>query len=164
MMQNIDLREIDRLTAAATVMGEARGEPYEGKVAVAWVIRNRMTAKRWWGKFTEGNRLLTGLMPPPNSAVAVCRKPWQFSCWNKNDPSLIVCKTFSEPALLQRNINNIQFQECLRAVDQAFSGAVADPTFGATHYFNPKVAKPVWRHDGVLTATIGAHEFFRGID
>ena len=59
---------------ARTLWGEARGESLAGQIAVAWTIRNRVNdgnAKSWWG---EGY-------------VGVCQKPYQFSCWNKNDPN-----------------------------------------------------------------------------
>ena len=50
---------------AATVWGEARGEPFEGKVAVAWVIINRSRKPGWWGEDIR----------------SVCSARWQFSCW-----------------------------------------------------------------------------------
>ena len=39
-LKNDDIRA-DMDVAARTVYGEARGEPDEGKIAVAWVIRTR---------------------------------------------------------------------------------------------------------------------------
>ena len=52
----------DLLTMARTLWGEARGEPDSGKIAVAWVIRNRAEKS---GK----------------SIADVCLQPHQFSCW-----------------------------------------------------------------------------------
>ena len=40
-------RALDLL--ARTVWGEARGECFRGKLAVAWVARNRAEHPRWWG-------------------------------------------------------------------------------------------------------------------
>lgn len=62
---------LDKLTDAQVValvlFGEARSEPVEGAIAVANVIRNRVTARRWFGAdYRE-----------------VCLKPWQFSCLSK---------------------------------------------------------------------------------
>src|SRR3546814_20461789 len=61
-----------------TLYGEARGDDWRGKVAVAWSILNRATidlhndgTPDWWGEGVAG----------------VCRKPWQDSCWNANDPT-----------------------------------------------------------------------------
>src|SRR5688572_19754753 len=64
--------EIDVL--ARTVWGEARGEGSIGMQAVACVVLNRVAvaesrAGYWWG----------------NTIVQVCQKPYQFSCWNKDD-------------------------------------------------------------------------------
>lgn len=52
----------------ATVWMEARGEPYEGKLAVAAVIRNRARLR---------NR--------PEDEI--CLEPKQFSCWLASDPN-----------------------------------------------------------------------------
>ena len=68
--------EKDRDILARTLWGEARGEGFDGQIAVAWTIRNRVfdgKAKSWWG---EGY-------------AEVCLKPWQFSCWNQNDPNYV---------------------------------------------------------------------------
>lgn len=61
---------------ARTIYGEARGESISGQEAIASVILNRVAfAKRrgryWWG----------------NTIAGVCLAPWQFSCWNENDPN-----------------------------------------------------------------------------
>ncbi len=58
-------------TAARTIWGEARGENYVTKLCVATVIVNRWEAQTWFGKTVQ----------------EVCLKPWQFSCWNENDPN-----------------------------------------------------------------------------
>jgi hypothetical protein len=66
--------EKDRDILARTIFGEARGEGVAGQIAVAWTIRNRVNDgkdKSWWGEGYAG----------------VCQKPYQFSCWNKNDPN-----------------------------------------------------------------------------
>jgi hypothetical protein len=45
----------DELRAmAATIWGEARGEPLDGKVAVGWVIRNRAANPGGWGRDIRG--------------------------------------------------------------------------------------------------------------
>lgn len=73
------MEEQDIDVLARTIWAEARGEGMAGQVAVGWAIRNRVDADLghdgkadWWG---EGY-------------VGVCKAPWQFSCWNKNDPNL----------------------------------------------------------------------------
>lgn len=51
-----------------TIVGEARGEPIEGQIAVGNVIMNRVKATR-------------------KSVKHICLAPRQFSCWNDNDPN-----------------------------------------------------------------------------
>ncbi len=70
------LKEMEIDVLARTLWGEARGEGSTGMEAVASVILNRVeVAKRrghyWWG----------------NKIIQVCQKPYQFSCWNKQDPN-----------------------------------------------------------------------------
>lgn len=137
--------DVDAL--ARTVYGEARGEPMPGKVAVAWCIRNRVELDLhddgkpdWWG---EGY-------------TAVCRKPWQFSCWNANDPNL--------PKLKAVTLDNPDFRDCMLAALQVIQGHVKDPTGGATHYVAwQSIAPPAWTKDAESTGRIYKHEFFRGV-
>ena len=67
----VDLEDADIL--ARTIMGEARGESTEGQIAVAWAILNRARSGMWFGCGGDIH--------------AVCVKPYQFSCWNDDDPS-----------------------------------------------------------------------------
>lgn len=73
----------DREIFAKTVYGEARGEPEEGQIWVAWVIKNRARAnKSYWGGSKIGD---------------VCRKRLQFSSWNGKTDIVI-----NEPAKYQK--------------------------------------------------------------
>lgn len=60
----------DVVTLARTLWGEARGEPIEGQVAVAWVIRNRADGARFAGQ----------LLGREGAVAHVCLTLWQFSC------------------------------------------------------------------------------------
>src|SRR5206468_12010195 len=51
---------------AATLVGECRGEPIEGIIGVANVIRNRAFAA-------------------DSTLKEICLAPKQFSCWNEDD-------------------------------------------------------------------------------
>jgi N-acetylmuramoyl-L-alanine amidase len=125
----------DLSIGALTVYGEARGEGPRGWEAVAWVIRNRAERPCWWGRTVK----------------EVCQKPWQFSCWNKNDPNskkLAALKP-DHPLLVE-----------IKAVVQAvFDGTIPDPTGGATHYHTEEVS-PVWARGKQPTRIIGAHHFY----
>lgn len=140
-------KELD--TVVRTLWGEARGESTEGKVAVAWVIRNRVDIDLhndgkpdWWGEGYTG----------------VCRKPWQFSCWNKNDPNY----QYMSGA---KRIPDIQYDVCQEIVLDVVDSIVDDPTDGATHYYNPKGVKntPAWVKGATFTGKIGNHLFYKDV-
>lgn len=122
---------------ARTLWGEARGEPAEGKIAVAWVICNRVAKPRWWGR----------------DVISVCRKPWQFSCWNENDPN--------RTKLLAVTPATESFLRCIARAAGVLAGIYTDPTGGATHYLNPHLADPDWDDGMIVTARIGRHVFFK---
>lgn len=56
---------------AKTIYGEARGAGVIDKIAVGAVIRERVLRPGWWGDSWE----------------TVCLAPYQFSCWNEDDPN-----------------------------------------------------------------------------
>ncbi|UVE47624.1 cell wall hydrolase [Pseudomonas chlororaphis] len=136
--------EKDRDILARTLWGEARGEGLAGQIAVAWTIRNRVNdgrTKSWWGEGYAG----------------VCQAPYQFSCWNKNDPNY----QFLSGA---KPIQAGQFAQALRAADQVIAGAVPDPTGGATHYYATTMPKvPAWAAKARQTVRIGQHVFFKDV-
>ena len=136
--------EKDRDVLARTLWGEARGEGLSGQIAVAWTIRNRVQdgkAKSWWGEGYAG----------------VCQKPYQFSCWNKNDPNFAYLSGAKE----------IPFRELAQARiagDQVIAGKVPDSTGGATHYYATTMPKPpVWTVGAKWTFTLGRHVFFKDV-
>jgi len=121
---------------ARTLWGEARGEPYAGKLAVAWVIRNRARNK---------HRKETTL-------AGVCTEPSQFSCWNFDDPNRAKMEAidYSDP----------HFCECLRAALEVMHAPMeADPTHGA-EYYHANWVDPYWARGKTATATIGGHKFY----
>lgn len=129
---------------ARTLYGEARGEPVRGKEAVAAVVMNRVARAQtrenhWWGHTV--------------SEVVLC--PWQFSCWNRNDPN--------RARILAVDAQDPNFQTCLRIARRAVAGALADPTGGATHY-HAKRARPLWSVGRIPSAVIGNHKFYNDVD
>lgn len=121
---------------AATIYGEARGEPWQGKVAVAWVIQNRLKSRRWG-----------------NSYRSVVTAPKQFSCWNASDPNY---------AVIQRaNLEDAVFQSCVAAGAAAHFDLCNDPTDGALHYAASYI-RPKWATDDFVK--IGHHHFYRGVN
>lgn len=127
--------EID--TCARTIWGEARGEGSIGMQAVAAVIQNRLKIAKAKGKFWWGN-----------SVIEICQKPYQFSCWNRDDPNY-------------RKILNVDQRD--PAFVKALNTArirLDDPTHGATHYHAVGIY-PFWARNQQPTATIGRHIFYR---
>lgn len=129
---------------ARTLWGEARGEGREGQEAIANVIMNRVVRARarqggwWWG----------------SDPVAVCRKPWQFSCWNPNDPNRRKLDWVSAKDPI--------FARCLAIAKRALAGELPDRTRGATHYHEQSLAPP-WSLGRTPTTQIGRHVFYADI-
>ena len=127
---------------AKTIYGEARGESVAGQEAVANVILNRVKMNliqpMWWGKTIQ----------------EVCLKPFQFSCWNKNDPNF---------KILQGDLSqNPVYQICERIAKRALAGCLKDNTNGATHYHS-FACHPLWARHLVPCAQIGHHLFYKGV-
>jgi hypothetical protein len=133
----INYSKKDREILIKTVWGEARGEPTNGKMAVAFVIINRTIKSQW-----------------PNTIESVCLQPWQFSCWNDNDPN-------------RGRVNNLNVEssepviaEVRRCVELVLQGLVTDNTNGADHYYADWIAVPHWAKGKTPSAVIGRHRFF----
>ncbi|OJW21155.1 MAG: hydrolase [Planctomycetales bacterium 71-10] len=122
---------------ARTLYGEARGEGRRGMEAVACVVLNRAKQPAWWGK----------------DIASVCLKPWQFSCWNQNDPN--------RPKLLTVDETDQSFRLALLIARQAVAGKLADITDGADHYYDYRIKKPKWAEGREKAALIGHHAFYK---
>lgn len=134
------MEEKDILALAQTLWGEARGEDDEGMMAVCCTVINRFNSKKWFaGKTIE----------------ETCKKPWQYSCWNKDDPN--------RPKMLR--LTYIELKRELDIIKKVCSGVYNDITCGATHYYNPEACEmPKWAIGKVPCYTHGKHLFFKEID
>lgn len=131
---------------ARTMYGEARGEGAAGMAAVGHVVFNRVDARSWWGR----------------DVVGVCHKPWQFSCWNENDPNRarVLAVGGADPTFRRA----CDIAAALTEAQAAGQRSRDDPTDGATHYYAPRiVARPRWAAGLHPCARIGGHDFFRGV-
>ncbi len=138
------LLELEADTLARTIFGEARNEGAVGMEAVACVVLNRVRVARkmrgyWWG----------------NSIIQVCQKPYQFSCWNRDDPN--------RKRVLEVDESNIYFVTCKRIAHRAVIGALRDITNGATHYHADYVL-PYWAKGEKPVTKIGRHIFFKLVE
>lgn len=114
--------ERDVVTLAKTLEGEARGEPDDGKAAIAWVIVNRAKKVR----FAGGGAGLVGAI------ARVCLAPAQFSCWNEGDPN--------RPYLLKAPAEAYAAERAI--AELVLEGVTPDPTNGADHYHT--IDPPPW--------------------
>lgn len=149
-----DDKQIDRardpaIIMAKTMWGEARGEGETGMYAVANVILNRVlvaqrqaTKNYWWGR----------------DIISVCLKPWQFSCWNHNDPNVKKIRTLNEDDKIFATAVKIARQ----IISDEHAGARTDITNGADHY-HTKSIMPRWAKGRVPCAVIGHHLFYKFI-
>ncbi len=146
---------------AMTLWGEARGGTLEAKAAVASVILKRADAPA--GRFFPKQHDGAGL----NERVKrVCLQPWQFSCFNADDPN--------RAKLLRPEVNDAlwAWQECIAVAAMALDGLLHDPTKGADHYFSPvyttddlgKIVirnKPNWADGKTPTLTLRGFMFYK---
>lgn len=124
--------------AAMTIWTEAQGEPYEGKLGVGEVIRNRM---------------IRNYSSDGTVAGTVARR-FQFSVWNDDA---------ADNALLIRALKIDDLDptviECIRAWHES---ARTNLVKKAVLYCNLQTvsARPAWASDDKLVRTIGNHSFF----
>jgi len=122
---------------ARTVWGESRGQGAAGMAGVAWVVKNRAAHPGWWGEDID----------------SVCLKPYQFDVWLQNDPNCDKCKAVT--------LDDHAFAEASRICAGVLSGAIPDPTNGATSYYDTSIQPPKWAVGKTPSAAIGAFRFFK---
>jgi len=83
----------------------------------------------------------------PDNVCAVVAQKNSFS-WYWDDKS----DTITKPA---------KFKQILLLSTQLWNEAVPDNTHGATHYFNPDKADPVWARKMTYLVTLDNHRFYR---
>jgi hypothetical protein len=123
-------------TLARTLYGEAKANDMADATAIACVVMNRVALPNW-----------------PDDVEAVCIQPYQFSCWNTNDPNR--ARIFKA--------SGSWFNQCVQLAMQAIEHKLSDPTQCSTHYHTPKV-KPAWSRSKKPVYQTGGHVFFNNID
>lgn len=135
------IEDMDELVLfEALLWGEARGEPVEGQIAVACVVRNRVNNPKWWGESWRG----------------VMLKAKQFSAFNEGNPNRVKIEAmdFSEG---NPGIVVVQLRYIMRGVRY---NAIRDNTKGANHYHTNRVS-PKWSKGKDPTAQFGNHKFYK---
>lgn len=118
------------------IAGEARGEDVKGMMAVGCVVRNRLEARGAGKTYQE-----------------VILRPYQFSCFNTNDPN--------REFLLEFDFNTGSgrfFRWIARGI---ISGMIPDLVGGATHYHAKRIPKPRGWDGMEPVAEIGNHIFYK---
>lgn len=113
-----------------TIIGEARGEPIEGQVAVGSVIRNRLHHNP---KYTNYND--------------VCLARNQFSCWNENDPNYPFLLELAHRMIFGQVISDVYFSQCLWVAEGIADNKIADNTHGSQFYMTTELFnsnRPKW--------------------
>ena len=141
-MPDIDIKELNCL--ALNIYHEARGESYQGKIAVANVTLNRVLHKKY-----------------PNSICGVVHQGRHYVNWKGNTMPVKHKCQFSWYCDGRSDIVH-EDNAWSSSRDIAFDvlmGWVDDNTHGATHYYNPHKADPYWASELLQTAELGNHVF-----
>lgn len=127
---------------ARTLYGEARGEYNRldgglgSLIAVGNVVMNRVRQQKWYGK----------------TVSEVCLKPWQFSCWNPNDPN---------QKMLTQPLEGKLFDICLMVAEKVIDGHWPDITGGCDHYHAMSLKQfPGWTLRAKAKYRVGQHIFY----
>lgn len=141
-MRNIDLTS-DLDVLFGTVAGEAENQPLIGMRAVAMSVMNRVPiAKAGHKQFGDG------------TVRGACLAHEQYDCWMPGaDRNRIM-------AIDLDNLSPAQ-QTCIVYAQQAIAGTLADPTSGATFYFEEHIAAPYWVPGMIWSGQFGTQLFWR---
>ena len=140
---------------AKTIYGESRGEGNLGMEAVGCVVINRWKSGKWFNGTDTNN-------DGYESIAEVCKQPWQFSCWNSDNPGLL--------EMVSCNLYNAPFRDCITIAllviansgDARWTGR--DKSNGATHYYSDRIPPPKWAMGKSPCQIIGHHRFFKDIN
>ena len=119
------------LVIALTLLGEARGEGFEGMAGVASVIQTRAIERK-------------------QTPTQVCLAPKQFSFWNGG---------VSE-AQKRKLLANPQAKNALHLAKLVAQKKIPNVVNGANHYHTFQVS-PKWSKGEQVVATIRNHKFYR---
>lgn len=126
MIKLNDLTPLEILTL--TIYGEARGEPIEGQIAVACVIRNRVNKRN-------------------KSYFEICTQPKQFSCWNEDDPNRAVLVEIAEKWTMNSPVDNIHLRQCQWIASGIVNNSILDNTNKSLNYLTHSLFvgnRPSW--------------------
>lgn len=152
----MEIRAVDVLTMAATIYGEARGTTQIDREDVAQVIINRWRDGPGWMKSQKNDGILD------LTIEAVCRDPWQFSCWNMNDSNYPkVTRMLKTP---MKSLENPAFRNCLEAALRMLNGNGNNRVGKSLHYHSKSMEFPsAWGTPVEPKRDNGHHIFYEGV-
>ena len=117
---------------------EARGETVEAKRAVAWSIRNRVGHPSWWGG---------------TWSEVITKREQYSSMTDPGDANLVKWPLETDTS----------WMACMDVATEVYGTPIADPTNGATNYFDNSLDAnpPNWAAAMVKTADVGPFHFYR---
>ena len=126
----------DRFMLALLVWREARAEPREGQIAVAFTVLNRCYRPSWWG----------------HTILEVISKKWQYSSLtDPHDPQLTRWPVESDES----------WWASLAAACDVLDGKVSNPVPTADSYYATSMpAPPAWADPKRFVGQIGRHRFY----
>lgn len=141
------LSDLEILTL--TLIGESRGEPIEGIVAVGCVIRNRTLAQK-------------------KTYDEICLAPKQFSCWNENDPNRVLLEELGSEMMLGSNFTVPSYIQCQYIARGIFENKILDNVHGALNYMTLELwnsrNRPSWARNVNFAISKGNQIFFTARD
>lgn len=121
--------DIDQIILARALFGEARNTfvPDEARVAIGWVIRNRVASKSW-----------------PNTYWEVVTEPLQFSAFNLDDTNRVYVEN---PLHSGKEVDKVAWEHAYQISGKLIGDQISDPTYGANHYYDDSIRVPPWAKD-----------------
>jgi hypothetical protein len=126
----------DQIILARALFGEARKTlvPDEARIAIGWVIRNRVESSRW-----------------PDTYWEVITTPWQFSSFNMNDDNRLYIE---DPLHTGKELDQKAWVNAFDIAGKVINGEFIDPTHGANHYYDDSISAPLWAKNQQPVLTI----------
>ncbi|MFH0856940.1 MAG: cell wall hydrolase, partial [bacterium] len=114
--------DTEQMILARAIFGEARSLPEQGRIAIGWVVKNRISDSRWADNYHD-----------------VILQPKQFSTFRESDKNY---KFVKNPFIDKTQID--EWYECYEIAGKIMQGNLDDPADGASHYFSDFIPAPAW--------------------
>jgi hypothetical protein len=149
------IRPHDIFVMAATIYGESRGTIQPDREDVGHTIMNRLTIGPAWMRRHADDI-------PDDTIEAVCRDPYQFSCWNPTDPNYPKLKKIMDDPVAA--MGGAAFLKCLEAALRVINGHSKKVIGKSLHYHVKGMAFPkAWGRPVPVKHDNGFHLFYEGV-